>query len=74
MTVLPNDSVYLSWPGNLNTDIPFYDETALFRGVYNNVTNTVDGTWNCSPLNLEEGGYTDIKGTAKGDFQLKEFK
>jgi len=73
LTVMPNDSVYLSWPGNLDTGIPFYDEIALFKGVFNPDEKTVTGTWVCSPLNLNEGGYVDMEGHAEGTWHLEEF-
>ena len=74
LTVQPNDSVYLEWPGNLDTGIPFYDEIALFKGKVNVDEGTVDGTWHCAPLNLEEGGYIDMKGTVEGTWALEEFE
>ena len=74
LTVKPNDSVYLEWPGNLDTGIPFYDEIALFRGVVDTDEGTVSGTWNCAPLNIEEGGYVDLHGTAEGTWGLEEFE
>lgn len=74
VTVKPNDSIYVSWPGNLNTGIPFYDEIALFRGIVNTNDGTVTGTWKCAPLNLEEGGYTDLHGVAEGTWRLEKFE
>jgi hypothetical protein len=73
VTVKANDSLYLSWPGNLDTGIPFYDEISLFKGVVN-TDGTVSGTWKCAPLNLDEGGYVDVKGVAEGTWGLEKFE
>lgn len=73
LTVKPNDSVYLEWPGNLNTGIPFYNEIALFKGKVTD-EGTVNGTWYCAPLNMNEGGYVDMKGTVEGTWTLEEFE
>lgn len=74
LTLHPNDSVYLAWPGNLNTGIAFYDNISLFRGKYDPASETVTGTWDCAPLDLDEGGYIDIKGTAQGTWMLEHFE
>lgn len=74
LTLLPNDSVYLAWPGNLNTGIAFYDNISLFRGKYDPASETVTGTWDCAPLDIDEGGYTDVKGTATGTWTLEIFE
>lgn len=73
VTVKQNDSIYLSWPGNLGTGIRFYDEIALFKGVLNRNDGTVRGTWMCAPLELDEGGYVDLHGTVEGNWGLEEF-
>jgi len=69
--VKSNDSVYLYWPGNLNTEIDFYDEIALFKGVINS-DGDVMGTWWCAPFELDEGGYVDLQGRIEGTWELKE--
>jgi len=74
VTVKQNDSLYLSWPGNMGTGIRFYDEIALFKGVLNRDDGTVTGTWKCAPLDLDEGGYVDLLGTVEGNWGLEEFE
>ena len=69
--VKANDSVYLYWPGNLNTEIDFYDEIALFKGVLN-ADGDVNGTWWCAPFELDEGGYVDLLGRIEGTWELEE--
>lgn len=74
LTLKPNDSIYLAWPGNEGTGIPFYDEISLFKGKFNRDDETVTGTWKCAPLDIEEGGYIDTHGTAEGTWSLEEFE
>jgi hypothetical protein len=74
LTLKPNDSIYLAWPGNEGTGIPFYDEISLFKGKFNKDDGTVTGSWKCAPLDLEEGGYVDTHGTAEGTWALEEFE
>lgn len=71
--VKPNDSVYVYWPGNLNTGIDFYDEIALFRGKLN-ADGDVTGTWWCAPFELDEGGYVDMQGRIEGTWELTELE
>lgn len=74
ITVHPNDSVYLSWPGNLDTGVAFYDNISLFKGVFYPVRNVVKGEWKCAPFEIDEGGYIDLKGTATGEWMLQKFE
>jgi hypothetical protein len=64
-----DNTVSISWPGNLGTGIRFYDEIALFEGALNG-DGTVAGRWNCAPLDLDQGGYVDLKGTVAGSWAL----
>jgi hypothetical protein len=74
LTLKPNDSIYLAWPGNEGTGIPFYDEISLFKGKFNKDDGTVTGSWKCAPLDLDEGGYVDTHGTVEGTWALEEFE
>ncbi len=74
LTLKPNDSIYLAWPGNEGTGIPFYDEISLFKGKFNKADGTVTGSWKCAPLDIDEGGYVDTRGTAEGTWALEEFE
>ncbi len=66
-----NDSVYVSWPVNLNSDSnTFYNEIALFKGVLN-PDKTITGSWKCAPFNISEGSYIDLNGIVAGEWKLE---
>jgi hypothetical protein len=69
VTVEKDNMVAISWPANIGTGIRFYDEIALFEGVLNE-DGSVSGSWNCAPLDLDQGGYVDLKGTVAGNWGL----
>lgn len=56
-------------PINETTDVPFYRLMASWEGTRVRGRN-FEGTWQCGPLMIDEGGYRDLDIVADGSWRL----